>query len=165
MAVDAVKLMKAEKVFDKMVAFYQQMGIKNFDSDKRKEQGMFVMQFSYTGEDFPMNFHFFVDADRSIIRMMSRQPFKVEAAKMTEMALALTAVNSVMINGKFTLDLRSGNVTFDITLPFLDTEPTEEQLRYMILVSINVVDEYNDQLIMLNKGMTDVQTFLKKVYE
>lgn len=153
----------AEKNFKTMVAYYESRGIKSFESSRIDGSPVFFMNFTYTGKDFPMNFTFVVDGEKGIVRMISRQPITVEAEKMQEMVLVLNAINTIVINGKYVLDYNKGAVNFDVALPYMDAEITESQLDYLLLLSIHIVDDYNDLLIMFNKGLVDVQTVLNKV--
>lgn len=115
-----------------------------------------------TGEDIPMNFVIRADEKRDLLKMVSFLPFKMDENKRAESAAAVCAINSQLANGNFDLDLFDGTVTFRLAVTFAGGMP-DEAINYLIGVSCLTVDEYNDKLLMLNKGMLDLEKFIESV--
>ena len=158
MAADEMKIKIAEELFGRMLAFYETRGINRFEKDTDYEQGLFHMRFTYTGEDFPMTFHVFVDAQHQLIRILSPITGIVPEERLGAMSMALTAINNNLINGCFTLDLKKGTILWRLTIPYAGSLISEEVFDEIIYISLKIVDKYNDTLLMLEKGMIDAES-------
>ncbi len=112
-----------------------------------------VVTFSSVGEDLPMGFVVHIDADRQLVRMFSRLPFKFPEERRVDGAIATSLINYKLADGSFDFDYSTGDVTFKLTATFLDSLVSEDLLLYMVACSCYTVDEYNDRLLMAAKGM------------
>ena len=115
----------------------------------------------YIGEDIPMSFYIFVEAGRGVIRLLSPQPIKVEEGNYAMMAQAVNAINENLVNGCFTLDTTNGMIVWRVTIPYMESLLSEQVYDYLILISLRTVDDYNDKLLMLNKGLLDLDAFVQ----
>ena len=121
-----------------------------------------VITLNVRGEDIPMELLFHVDAKRNLLKVLSVLPLASAEDKRVEMALAVCAVNDQLANGNFDLNLSDGKVVFRIAAHF-DGGLPDESIDYLIGVTCVTVDEYNDKLLMLNKGMWTLEEFLGKI--
>ena len=160
MAVEQRDLDAAQELFERMVNYYQSIGVRKFETSQ-DEQGNFHMTFGYRGEDFPMDFHFVVDPDQQLIVVLSPQPVRVPQDKVADMARAVAAMNYRLVIGQFAFDQSSGFIYWKLAVPFRGSLISEEVFDYIIHGCIHIVDEYNDKLIMLAKGMLDIDTFIE----
>ena len=121
-----------------------------------------VITLNVRGEDIPMELLFHVDAKRNLLKVLSVLPLAAAEDKRVEMALAVCAVNDQLANGNFDLNLSDGKVVFRVAAPFEGGLP-DETIDYLIGVTCVTVDEYNDKLLMFNKGMWTLEEFIGKI--
>jgi len=113
------------------------------------------------GEDLPMDFTIKVDVDRMLVLLLSHLPFKIGEDKRLEAAVAVCAINNVAVDGNFDYDISTGNIFFRITNSFLESQLDEDVFQYMLQLSCQFVDKYNDRFLMLSKGMLTLEKFLE----
>lgn len=115
----------------------------------------------FTGEDLPMTLHLILRADRQMASVYSVLPSQFPPERRNDAALAVTAANHGLIDGSFDLNLDNGEIRFRLTSCFIGTVLTEELFSYLMFVSAETVDRYNDRLAALNDGTLDLEGFLK----
>lgn len=113
----------------------------------------------FTGEDLPMTLHIILRADRQIVSVLSVMPFKIEEARRSDAALAVTAANHGLIDGSFDLNLQTGEIRFRLTSCFIGTVLSEALYAYLMFVSAETIDRYNDRFRDLNEGRLDLDGF------
>lgn len=126
----------------------------------KKDEEKLIIECGARGEDLPMDFNVHVDADRMIVSLLSFLPFKIQEDKRLEAAVAVCAINNVSIDGCFDYDVATGNLFFRMTNSFLESVLDEEVFKYMLILSCQFVDKYNDKFLMLSKGMITLEQFL-----
>ena len=89
-------------------------------------------------------------------------PRDIAEDKRVEAAIAINAINNQLANGNFDMDIGDGTVLFRVAVPFEGGMP-DESIHYLIGVACVTVDEYNDKLLMLNKGMWTLEEFIGKI--
>ena len=94
--------------------------------------------------------------------MTSPLPVDFPEDKRVDAAVAMATINNKLMNGCFDLDMSDGDVRFRLCQIFHDNDFSEEQIMYMMIITFKTVDEYNDPLFMLAKGMMDMTQFLEK---
>lgn len=138
---------------------------KALDSKKWKYQGHpedMVVTFTSTGDDIPMEFVVFIDSDRQLVRMLSRLPFKFPEDNRVDGAVATSYINYKLADGSFDYDYSTGEVTFRLTATFIDSLISEDLLLYMVACACYTVDDYNDKLLMVAKGMLPIDRFISE---
>ncbi len=113
------------------------------------------------GEDLPMDLFILVRPEAQVVSLLSPMPFKVAEDKRVEGALAVCAANYGLINGSFDYDLSDGEIRFRLVSSFRESILSEELFMYMVLVSANTIDDYNDKFLMVSKGMMSVEQFIE----
>ena len=111
----------------------------------------------------PIDMSFFVHPDREIVRMVSPMPYRVPKERRLDMAVALTFVNTRLINGCYDLDMQTGALRFRLCESYAGSEIGMEAFKYMIAITNMTEDDYNDKLIMLNKGIITLKRFVALV--
>lgn len=154
---DANKLKNATNVYNALCAMLDSRNIRY----TKHEQDL-VVTFVIQGDDIPMNFVLMIDADRELVRLYSPIPVTFEPAKRVEAAIATSQINYRLADGCYELDFKTGKVGYKITSSFADSLLSQEVFEYMIGVSCHAVDEYNDKLLMLSKGMVSLDVFFAK---
>lgn len=115
------------------------------------------------GDDLPIELNINVDAERMLVVVASMLPMAIQEDKRLDVAIAVTAINNVLANGSFDYDVLSGRIFFRMVNSFRDSVLGEELFAYMVYASCQIVDEYNDKLLMLAKGMLSMEQFLADI--
>lgn len=115
------------------------------------------------GEDLPMDLNIQVDAERQLVMVLSRLPYKIAEDKRIDAALAVSVVNQMLVHGCLDYNVSEGHVFFRMTSSFWGSEMDAEAYRYMLYASCSTIDEYNDTLLMLSKGMLTLEKFVELV--
>ena len=152
---------KARRVFNQFVNMLNERDWK-FDHDEER----MVIQSGVSTDDFPVEFFIIVDGEHSVVRFLSKLPFKAPEDKLMEVALAVCGINNYLIDGNFDFDLNDGSLLFRMTASFIgETELCDDALERLILTSASTVDEYNDKLFMIIKNMLSIDDFLASLAE
>lgn len=116
-----------------------------------KDEENYAIHCGVQGDDLPMDLSVEVDAERLIVILLSPMPFRVEEAQRKQMAIAVSAANYGMVDGSFDYDYRSGKIIFRMTTSYRESLIGKELFEYMLFVSCNTIDEYNDKFLMVSK--------------
>lgn len=128
-----------------------------------KNEEKLVVHFLVQGEDIPMDFVLAIDPDRYLIRILSRLPFKFGEEERVAGAIVTGQINYKLAIGSFEYDFSDGEVTFKVTSSYRDSLISKELFNYLIQLSCYTVDKYNDQLLLVAKGMLSVDDFIAKL--
>ena len=121
-----------------------------------------VVSFGVNGEDIPMQMIIVVDAERQLIRLLSKLPFAMEQERRVEGSIITNCVNYRLADGSFDFDLGDGSIVFRLAASYRASLIDPELIRYMCLVACSTIDKYNDRFMMVNKGLMSVSEFLDK---
>lgn len=121
-----------------------------------------VVSCTVKGEDIPMDILFIVRSERQLVQLLSPMPFTVPEDKRMEMAVAVTVASNNLVDGSFDFDLSNGRIVFRQTSSYMESILGEELFTYMLMVSANTIDDYNDKFLMLAKGMMTLEQFIEK---
>ena len=157
---DVNKAITAKKSYETMCRALDRMDLKYTEHPDD-----LVITCAARGEDIPMEIIAKADADRSNVKLRSLLPFTVKEDKRVDFAIALSAINTALVNGCFEFDISSGNVIFRITTSTVEGVISEEAAAYMFMATFAIVDEYNDKLLMLDKGLISIEQFLALLAE
>ena len=119
------------------------------------------IRISFTGNDLPMTLHLILRADRQIVSVLSAMPFKMSTERMHDAAVAVIAANHGLIDGSFDLNMQTGEIFFRLTTAYHGTTLTEELFSYLMYVSAETIDRFNDRFMDLNDGKLDLAGFLE----
>ena len=114
----------------------------------------------FSGADLPMTLHIILRADKQIASVFSVMPFAVAEERRKDAAVAVAAANHGLIDGSFDLNLSSGEIRFRLTSCFIDSVLSESLFSYLMFVSAETVDRYNDRFLALNSGDMTLEQFL-----
>ncbi len=112
-----------------------------------------------SGDDIPMRLIIRIMPERQLAQVLSPLPFDIPEDKRVDVAMATTMINDRLANGSFDFDLSTGRTVFRLTSAFMGCNLSTEVYDYMIGVSVATVDEYNDKIMMLCKGMIELSAF------
>ncbi len=129
----------------------------------KKNEEKLSIECGAQGEDLPMEIKVEVDADRMIIMLLSHLPFVIQEDKRLDAAIAVSAINNVLVDGSFDYDVTSGHMFFRMTNSFRESKIGSEVFAYMLFCSCQTIDEYNDKFLMLSKGMISIEQFIADI--
>ena len=153
-----VNMKQAKEVFAKMVKMLDER-----DWHYEKDEEKLIVYSGVKGDDFPVEFIIAVDAEREVVRFMSKLPFNMPEEKRIDGAIAVCVANNGIVNGNFDYDINDGEIVFRLASSFKSGSVlSEDVFEYMIMASASMVDNYNDKFFMLSKGMMTIEQFIEK---
>lgn len=160
MAVTPERMAEAKVVFESLVAHLESIKL-NFAKEELEDR--YVIRFNMNGDDIPMRFFIYVNPNQRIITLHSPQPVKFPEDKIDLGCKAVCAINYRLTDGDFQIDIRDGEVMFNMSNSYAGSLISDEVFNYMLGMSINIVDEFNDKLLMLSKGLVDIDTLISSL--
>lgn len=126
-----------------------------------KDEEKLLVRFNVSGDDLNMSFVMFVDADRALVRLMSWFPFNA-TNNPDAVSRAILQANYKMIAGSFDFNYKDGAIAFRLSASYKGAVLGDGVFNYMINCAANTVDDYNDEMLMLDKGQITLDQFMKK---
>lgn len=151
----------AKTVFDTVIRHMDTVGLKYDVIDMPNDA--YMLKLGFKGDDLPIELFVIVDADKELIMVKSPEFTTFSSDNIPTAALAICAVNDAILDGSYALDIDTGSVMWTVTSCFRGSLVGEETIRYLIGVSAQTVDEYNEKLMMLNLGIIDLDGFRKLI--
>ena len=134
--------------------------LEHHDWHYKKDEENLEIECGAQGEDLPMDITVMVDPENLLIVLMSHLPFVTSEDKRLDAAVAVSVVNNALVDGSFDYDIKSGHMFFRMSNSFRESLISEDLFMYMIMVSCHIIDEYNDKLLMLSKGLMTLEQFI-----
>ena len=145
----------ASKVYNDLCTHLTARGWKYTRHDDDK-----VITLNMRGDDLPIEMILFVKEKQQVISLLSPIPSKAPEDKRIDAAVAVNVANYGIVCGSFDYDISDGEIRWRITLPYRDAAITKDQVEYLVMASANLIDEYNDKFLILNKGMMTLEQFI-----
>ena len=155
---EQIRIETAAKNTDVLISMLEHRNLKYTIEERTDARTHIRIRFS--GEDLPMTLHIILRTDRQIVSVLSAMPFRIGEARRDDAALAVIAANHGLIDGSFDLNRKTGEIRFRLTSCFIGTVLSEELFAYLIFVSAETIDRYNDRFSDLNEGKLDLEGFL-----
>lgn len=124
-----------------------------------KEEENLIVRTSAVGDDLSMKLYMKVDAGRSVMYLKSGMPFPVPKDRIEDLAHAVLIANWAMLNGSFEMDLSDGYVAFKVVVPFMESMISEKVCHYMIEMSCNMIDKFNDKFLAVVENRMTIAEF------
>ncbi len=153
---DDAKLIQAKQVYQ---AFCTMMDREEWNYTKREED--LIIDTGARGEDLPMDLKIRVDAERELVQVFSRLPYAIPQDKRLEIAVAVSIINNQLVHGCVDFDRASGNLFFRMTNSYRDSLISDEVYKYLLYCACQTIDSFNDKLLMLSKGIIDIEKFIE----
>lgn len=157
METDLEKSQTTAQNADCLIAMLEHKGLRYQIVQRTDAQTHIAVRFQ--GKDLPMTLHVVLRADRQIVSVYSAMPFAFPLERLQIAALACAAANHGMIDGSFDLDLETGELRFRLTSCYIDTVLSEALFSYLLYVSAETIDRYNDRFLLLSKGELELEDF------
>lgn len=135
----------------------------NNDWSYRSDDQKLRIECGAKGEDLPIELNIHFDVEKQLIMILSKLPFDIAEDKRVDAVVAICAINNALVDGCFDYDVNTGTVFFRVTNSFLDSFMSEEVCITLLYKVCKLVDNYNDKLLMLSKGMLTIERFLKSI--
>ena len=138
----------------------------NFDGRGWKYRGReedLSLECGVSGDDLAIELKLNVDEKRDLLILLSRLPFRVDEEKRVDMAVAVSIVNNMLVDGFFDYDIKEGTLYFRMVACYRESTLGNELFTYLVMCSSSTIDEYNEKFMMLGTGMISIQQFLEKV--
>jgi hypothetical protein len=116
-----------------------------------KDEQELAISCSAQGDDLPIDIYMKVDAARNLVLLYSQLPFTVEENRRTELAVAVSVANYGIVDGSFDYDFKNGKILFRLTSSYKESLVGKAMFEYMLFVSCNTIDHYNDKLLAVAK--------------
>lgn len=126
----------------------------------RKDEEKLTIECGAQGEDLPMELTIKVDAERMLTMLVSHLPYVIQEDKRLDIAVAVSLINYALVDGCFDYDVASGHLFFRMTSSFVESTISEEVFTYMLFCSCQTIDQFNDQILLLSKGMMSMEQFM-----
>ena len=144
---------RAKKIFDTAC-----QALDNMNWKYEKDEDRFLIGFGVNGDDIPMAFVIVVDAERQLIRCLSRLDVKFNEETSGLANIACCHFTYKLADGSFDYDFMENTVTFRITASFLDSLVSEELIKYIVSTACNTVDDYNHYFDDIANGKMTLDT-------
>lgn len=128
----------------------------------QKHEDDLVVTCGVAGDDIPMQFILIVDAERQLLRVLSRLPFTVPEDKRMELAIATCMASDGLADGSFDYNIADGTIDFRLTASFRESVIGDGLFEYLIACSSFTVDKYNDKFLALCKGVISINDFISQ---
>ena len=128
-----------------------------------KNEEQLYIECAAQGEDLPMDITVFVDPNKLVAVLLSRLPFAIPENICLDAAVAVSVINEHLVDGCFDFDLSTGNMFFRVTNSFMESTVSEDVFSYMLMCSCATIDEYNDKILMLAKGLISIEQFIAMI--
>lgn len=115
------------------------------------------------GDDLNIDVNIHVVTDRQMVLVISPLPFRIKEEKRIDASIAINAINNRHVDGFFDFDIQSGRIFWRINALYPNSILSEEAIKYLIMVTVRTVDQWNDSLMMLSSGMLSLEDLLKKI--
>ncbi|MBO4668151.1 MAG: YbjN domain-containing protein [Bacilli bacterium] len=117
------------------------------------------ISFKLNGDDLQIDVRFSIDEDHSLINLYSSLPFKVPERTRNDVVLAVTAINWHLVDGSFDYEYREGWICFRLTTVYRDSIISKKTFDYMLSISADTVELYNDKLFLVSQGKMSLNEF------
>ncbi len=133
--------------------------------NKEEADGRFSVYTSAVGKDLTMRLTVNIDVDRQLMYLKSPMPFPVPENMRDTMAIAITRANWSMLNGCFEMDFSDGFIAFKMIVPYMSSMISTDVCRYLVLLSCNMIDKFNDKFKAIADGRMTVEELQRFISE
>ena len=154
---EELNMQKAREVYNTLV---NMLDTRDWKYEKHEDE--LLIRSGIKGDDLPIEFIVVVRPKNQVVQFLSKLPFQIPEDKRVDAAIAICAINDRFVDGSFDYDISDGTIIFRLTSSYRESTLGEDLFEYMIMCSAVTVDEYNDKLFMLAKGMITLQQFIEQ---
>ena len=152
-----VNMKKAKEIYASLV---NMLDTRDWKYDKFEDD--LVIKSGIKGDDLPIEFIMFVKPENQVVQFISKLPFNMPEDKRVDGAIAVCIANYGLVDGSFDYDISDGEIRYRLTCSYRESQLGADLFEYMIMCAASTVDNYNDKLFMLSKGMISIQQFIEQ---
>ncbi|MBQ1281260.1 MAG: hypothetical protein IIY16_03340 [Oscillospiraceae bacterium] len=160
MAVTPERMAEGRMVFEQLIEHLHKIKL-NFAHETLEDR--YLIKFNMSGDDLPMRFFLYVNPEHQLLTLHSPLPVTFAKDKIATACVALCAINYRLTDGDFQIDIRDGEVIYNMSNCYAGSRISSQVFDYMLGMSINIVDEFNDQLLMLSKDLIKLNDIVGKL--
>lgn len=105
------------------------------------------INYGVNGDILHMDFTITIDAERQLVRLYSKLPYRFPKNRLMHGAAATAAVNYALADGSFDYDITDGTLHFRMTTSYRQSDVTTEALKYLFDYSTWAIDKYNFKIL------------------
>lgn len=154
---DEMKELNAKKIYDLVISVLDKRG---WHYDNSEEM---VIRYSVKGDDLPIDFVINIDVERQFLQILSPFSFNFSEEKRVEGAVAVSALNLMLLYGSFDYNFEKGIICYRMTVPFSESEIGFGLIDFLVSCTCSLIDDYNDSLFALGKGYININEFMEKL--
>ncbi len=155
---DETKEIQARQILDMICEFFDDNHY-GYDKDEKTSRILYALQ----GEDLDMYFSFSVNADAMLVTLFSQLPFEADEDRRADLATAVNEVNTSLQLGSFDYNIHTGRIFFRMTNSYSGTPVNKDVISDMFYMGHQIVDAYDENFMMVAKGMTSIDQFLESM--
>ncbi len=121
------------------------------------------IDYGVNGENLHMNFVVSIDADRKLVRLISKLPLKFDIKRIVAGAISICTANYYFDDGCFDINLNDGTVQYRLTTSYRDSNISAEVLIYFMDFAVWAIDKFYTSLQDVTDGKMDAAQFYEKV--
>jgi len=159
MELDPIKIKNTSDNADVLIAMLEHKGLKY--KVKERTESRTRIRIHFEGNGLPFTVYMILRADRQIVSVFSVMPFTVPDGKRYEAAIAVAAANHGLIDGSFDINTETGEIRFRLTSCFIGAVLCEELYSYLLYVSAETIDRFNDRFDDLASGRCTLEDFIR----
>ncbi len=130
-----------------------------------KDADNLAVEFIMHGDDLPINIMAKVDAQRQIVSVLSKIDLNIPEDKMVDVGIVVSLINYCLADGSFDYNFINGRLLFRATTSFRDSMLGKDTFLYLLRLTVDVVEKYNDKFLMLVKGKLTWQQFVDEIQD
>ncbi len=114
------------------------------------------------GKAMRIDLHFYVNGERQLMYVKSPVHYKgddVWGNRAMLIGQAVNAANFAMLNGCFEYEEETGYLAYRMVIPFEGCRLSEEVCKYLVLLTCQMVDKYNQAFADLYSGKISLEQF------
>ena len=150
------QLATAAQVYQDFCVTMDEMGWKY-----RKNAEKLEIETGAKGDDLTIELTIKVDAERQVVTVLSHLPYVIDKEKRIDAVVAVSVINNSLVHGCVDYVPTDGHVFFRMTNSYLDSKLDKEVYKYLLLCSCTTIDNFNDKLLLLSKGMININQFIE----
>lgn len=148
-----------QTLFEKCCACLDDGGVK-YSVDRIEDSD--IINFTASGDDLQMNCT--IRFIGGVVSLYSLIPARFSGEKLVEGIMAVNEINRKLVFGSLDFDSKEGIVIYRVTNCFNDCAvETGGIFMELIRILLRSVDDYNDKLFMLSKGMLNFSEFMEEI--
>lgn len=120
------------------------------------------INYGVNGDNLHMDFDVSIDAERQLVRLVSKLPLKFDIKQIVAGAITTCLANYKLSDGSFDLDTTCGNVMYRMTTSYRDCYLSAEALIYLMDYSAWAIDKFYAPLQAVANGKMDAVQFYEK---